>query len=76
MGTRSRAPQATRGEDKMLKPREVAAAVGISTAMLARLRQEQRGPAYVRLGHRTVRYRQRDVEAWKTAQRVTTGKGS
>lgn len=50
--------------DALLEPREAAALLGVSTALLARWRHEKReNPAPIKLGHRTVRYRRGDIDA-------------
>ena len=45
--------------------------IGFSVAYLRKLRNENRGPAYLRAG-RAIRYLVRDLEAWITLHRVTT----
>lgn len=56
----------------LLKPADAAAAIGVSTRTLAKMRHRRTGPDYIKPGHRTVRYRKRDVEDWKRAKTITT----
>lgn len=51
--------------DAMLKPAEAAQALGVSLSTLQRLRSAGEGPAYAKLGERTVRYAREDVDAWR-----------
>jgi Helix-turn-helix domain len=53
----------------MLTPEELAARWGISPYTLAGRRQHGEGPPFLKLGHRTVRYRLEDVEAFEAASR-------
>jgi predicted DNA-binding transcriptional regulator AlpA len=50
--------------DRLLTSREVGAWVGLTPAALSQLRFKGRGPKFRRLGPRTVRYVQSDVQAW------------
>ncbi|MEM8575730.1 MAG: helix-turn-helix domain-containing protein [Pseudomonadota bacterium] len=49
---------------------EVAELVGLSVNTLKVHRREGTGPKHVRLGHRTVRYRRGDVDAWVQEREV------
>ena len=60
--------------EKLLSPDEVSAWTGISTAALAGLRYTGKGPVFLKPTERTVRYRERDVQAWLDASaRQITG---
>ena len=51
---------------------EAAAFLGLkSVGTLANWRGQNRGPAYIRIGS-NIRYLRSDLEAWITAQRITT----
>lgn len=58
--------------DTMMMPDQAAAAIGVNTTTLSNMRRQGKGPSFVKVGHRTVRYARRDVEDWKAAQKVTT----
>lgn len=49
---------------ELMKPAELGARIGTSTAVLANWRYMGTGPRFVKLGGRSVRYRVSDVEAW------------
>jgi excisionase family DNA binding protein len=46
-----------------LSPKEAAAALSLGVRTLARLREREEGPRFIRVG-RSVRYSLRDLEAW------------
>jgi excisionase family DNA binding protein len=50
--------------ERMLTPAEVCVLLGVTNTALQDWRTAGTGPAYVRLGHRTVRYRQADIDTW------------
>ncbi|MDJ0390901.1 helix-turn-helix domain-containing protein [Roseomonas sp. E05] len=52
----------------LLTPEDVAAQLGVSRKALERWRCTGDGPRFVRLGHKTVRYRMEDVEAFVTGR--------
>lgn len=57
----------------LLHPRDVAEQLGITEQQLAKLRYEGTGPRFVRVGPRSPRYRQIDVDDWiesRLAQRT------
>ena len=54
-----------------LSPREAAAYLRCTTAALARYRQERRGPPFLRISKRMVRYSQRDLVEWLEQRRVS-----
>lgn len=49
---------------KYLTTSQVGELLGLSTGALAQMRFKGTGPLYVKLGGRSVRYRQDDVEQW------------
>jgi predicted DNA-binding transcriptional regulator AlpA len=55
------------GEAIVLTPREAAARLGMSPSRLKFLRRVGRGPAYLRLGRRLIRYLVDDVNDWLAA---------
>lgn len=50
--------------EKLLTSEEVAQIVGVGTEQVKIWRSNGQGPKYLKLGHRTVRYKRADVEAW------------
>lgn len=48
----------------MLTPTETAEILGVPEGTLAQWRSQGRGPAYVKLENRLIRYRQRDLEKY------------
>lgn len=50
--------------DRLLTREEVATLLGVTTASLRNMAYRGTGPTCIRLGHRTVRYRQVDVDRW------------
>lgn len=50
----------------MLTPGELAAQLGVNVRDLKRLRDEGRGPAYIELTPRTIRYLSSEVADWLT----------
>jgi predicted DNA-binding transcriptional regulator AlpA len=56
--------------DDLLKPAEVAQMLHTTERSLYLWRQAERGPAYVRLNARTIRYRRGDVAEWLANRRV------
>jgi predicted DNA-binding transcriptional regulator AlpA len=57
------------GPDPLLPPPDVAELLSVSERRLEYWRYQGRGPAFMRLGRRTVRYRLSDVEAFLEANR-------
>lgn len=53
-----------------ISPRETAARIGLSEYTLARMRAENRGPAFVRVSRNRVEYLADSVEAWVSARTV------
>ncbi|MGC3022090.1 helix-turn-helix transcriptional regulator [Brevibacterium sp. FAM 24630] len=49
---------------ELIKPQLVADQLGVTTDQLAKLRYEGTGPAFVRVGPRSPRYRQEDIDDW------------
>lgn len=54
----------------LLDDREAARVVRVSWCTLRRWRGQGRGPVYLKLGSRVVRYRVEDLEAWMKQCRV------
>lgn len=53
--------------ERLLTAREVADALGITTASLAQMRYLGRGPQYIKLNSRAVRYREAAITDWLSA---------
>ena len=53
---------------KLLSEREVAERWGISEVTLQDWRSRQKGPPFLRLGGRMIRYRELDIELWLIEQ--------
>jgi predicted DNA-binding transcriptional regulator AlpA len=51
-------------ETTLLKEREVASRYGLSVPWLRRARVERRGPPFLRVHRRMIRYRRADIEAF------------
>jgi predicted DNA-binding transcriptional regulator AlpA len=51
-------------QNRLLREVEVSRWVSVSTGALRRWRKERRGPPFVRLGRRAIRYRASDVALW------------
>jgi predicted DNA-binding transcriptional regulator AlpA len=56
--------------ERLLDSKTTATFLGCTPAALALWRKQRRGPTYVRLGLRLVRYRERDLARWLAAGRV------
>lgn len=54
----------------LLDEKGLAKYLGITVHALRRWRFENRGPRFIKLEGRLVRYRQQDVEAWLVAQQI------
>lgn len=54
---------------KLLSPSDVADRLGLSLKTLARLRAENAGPAWIRVGLRAIRYPEADLDAFLAAAR-------
>lgn len=54
-------------ENKLLRPRDAAALLGLSESTLAKLRLSGSGPQFQKLG-RSVRYMRSSVEGWVQAR--------
>jgi len=57
---------------KLLTPREAAEILGVPEGTLAQWRSQRRGPPYIKLEGRLVRYRTSDLEEWVSRQVVET----
>ena len=60
-------------DDRTLTSREAAELLGVKVQTLSKWRCYGSGPAFLKYGHRTVRYRESDVLQWLDRQRHTTG---
>lgn len=58
-------------DDELLCTADAAALVGLSAVTLKRMRLSGRGPLFVRLSRRTVRYRRSDLAAFIESKLVT-----
>lgn len=54
--------------DRLLTPADLAEMLGVEVATLVDWRYRRQGPPWIKLGHRTVRYRRTSVERWLTAR--------
>jgi predicted DNA-binding transcriptional regulator AlpA len=60
--------------DKVLKAESVAEWLGTTPGALAQMRYMGKGPKFIKLGGRSIRYRAAEVSAWLDAQtRQQTG---
>ena len=57
-------------DKKLLTDRDVFEDYGLSLPWLRRARRERRGPPFLRIGHRMIRYRAVDLEAFLARQVV------
>jgi predicted DNA-binding transcriptional regulator AlpA len=53
--------------EPLLTPDEVAAMIACPTSTLRGLRAVGKGPRYIRLGHKVIRYRRADIEDYIAA---------
>lgn len=61
-------------DDKLLTPAELAEWRGTTVAALAQERYRGTGPAFIKTGPRSVRYRWSDIQSWLDANtRTITG---
>lgn len=58
--------------DKLLTSKETAELIGVTEEALTAWRYRRQGPPFLKLGHKTVRYSQDDLNAWFKRTRVTT----
>jgi predicted DNA-binding transcriptional regulator AlpA len=56
--------------DRLLLPHEVAERLGVHVRALHRLRQERKGPPFIEVTARHVRYSERQIDAWLQARTV------
>lgn len=57
--------------DPLLTPEQLMTLLGVSIQKIDAMRSEGTGPKYLKLGHRTTRYRLSDVNAWLAAHETT-----
>lgn len=62
----------TTNPPRLLTTAQAAAYLGIKQKTFENWRTQKRGPAHVRLGHRTVRYRRETLDAWLAARESIT----
>jgi hypothetical protein len=60
-------------EIELLTEREVSGRFGLSIGWLRRARVERRGPAFLRVGNRMIRYRLADIKKYLESRIVNTG---
>jgi excisionase family DNA binding protein len=65
-------PAIDNADREYLTERDLAALLGVGVSTVQQWRYAGRGPRYVKLGARLVRYHRADVEAWRTANTVIT----
>jgi len=58
--------------DSLLTPKQAAGYLGLPEATLAQWRSQRRGPPYIKLELRLVRYRRADLEEWLARQTIET----
>ena len=61
-------PPRNDGADRLHDERALAARFGVSTRQIQRWRDTGEGPNFVRVGVRSIRYRERDVAEWLERQ--------
>lgn len=59
-----------RNMKSLLTSKQVAEMLGTTVGALAVMRHRGQGPAYIKQGHRKIRYRPEDVENWIRSGRV------
>lgn len=57
---------------RLLTPKQAAEVLGVPEGTLAQWRSQRRGPAFIKLEGRLVRYRARDLEGYITCSSVET----
>lgn len=58
-------------EPRLLDSTEAAAFIGVAPATMKHWRYSGTGPQYLRLGHKTIRYKEVDLRIWMEISRVT-----
>ena len=58
--------------ESLLTPKQAGEYLGVPEATLAQWRSQRRGPPYIKLELRLVRYRRADLEGWLSRQTVET----
>ena len=59
--------------EKLLNTNELAAMLGVTVNTLQIWRHQGKGPQYIKLSRRAVRYKERDVLAWMDNAMIETG---
>lgn len=57
-------------DDELLTPEDVAEALKVDWKTLRNWRYERKGPPFLKLGHKVVRYPKSGLEAWLRDQEV------
>ncbi len=55
---------------EIMSPLEVSELLGVSTGSLAQMRYMHRGPDYIRVSGRRIRYQRSDVDEWLRSRRI------
>lgn len=63
-------------ENRLLNEKQAASYLGLSVSTLQAWRWRGRGPAYLKLGGRTIRYRMADLDSFLAGCRVESGKAA
>lgn len=63
------------GEDRLLSEVEAAQLLGLSPHTLNRWRVARKGPPFIKIGARVVKYRLSDLTTWVESQRKQTNTG-
>ena len=56
---------------RLINDKELAHKLGIGVQTLRNMRARRQGPPYIKIGRRTVRYREADVEKFLSANTIT-----
>jgi predicted DNA-binding transcriptional regulator AlpA len=59
-------------DSELLSEREVFSEYRLKIAWMRRARRERRGPVFLKLGRKMVRYRRADIEAYLSANAIQT----
>jgi len=65
-------PSVAMGSAKLLTPKEAAEFLRVPEGTLAQWRSQRRGPPYLKLERRLVRYRLANLQAWLARRTVET----
>jgi predicted DNA-binding transcriptional regulator AlpA len=59
-------------ESQLLNDSQVSEIYGLTKPWLRRVRREHRGPRFLRLGNKMIRYRREDIDAYLASHAVET----